>query len=147
MSAELCVSHEALEKETLILTLIYYSMEDKKTKRGRPLMLDVAGDRRDIVKNIRFSKNEGDVVVKKMHECEMRDFSEYARLACLQVDPVVFDSESFASLLNIRKDLKDFISKIGEGELSGKDFDDAKKCFSHLNNFFERIFSPSIKII
>ena len=123
-------------------------MEDnKKTKRGRPLMLDVAGCRRDVVKNIRFSHKEWESIIEKMEECEIRDFSEYARLACLQVDPVVFDSESFASLLNIRKDLKDFISKIGEGELSGKDFDDAKKCFSHLNNFFERIFSPSIKII
>ena len=120
---------------------------EKVKKRGRPVMLDVAGDRRDIVKNIRFSKNEWEIIVKKMEECELRDFSEYGRLACLQVDPVVFDSESFASLLNIRKDLKDFISKIGEEELSGKDFDDAKKCFSHLNNFFERIFSPSIKII
>ena len=123
-------------------------MEDKKTKRGRPLMLDVAGCRRDVVKNIRFSHKEWESIIEKMEECEIRDFSEYARLACLQVDPVVFDSESFASLLNIRKDLKDFISKIGEGELSGKDFDDAKKCFSHLNNFFERIFSRfSIKII
>ena len=110
-------------------------------------MLDVAGDRRDIVKNIRFSKNEWDVVVKKMHECEMRDFSEYARLACMQVDPVIFDTESFTSLLYIKRDLKDFLLKIGEGELSGKDRDNAKECFSALNNFLERIFSPSIKII
>ena len=122
-------------------------MEKVKKRRGRPIAVDIAGDRRNIVKNIRFSQKEWDVVSQKMMECEIRDFSEYARLACLQVDPVVFDSESFASLLNIRKDLKDFISKIGEGELSGKDFDDAKKCFSLLNNFFERIFSPSIKII
>ena len=84
-------------------------------------MLDVAGCRRSIVKNIRFSQKEWESIIEKMEECEIRDFSEYARLACLQVDPVVFDSESFASLLNIRKDLKDFISKIGEGELSGKD--------------------------
>ena len=122
-------------------------MEKVKKRRGRPIAVDIAGDRRNIVKNIRFSQKEWESIIEKMEECEFRDFSEYARLACLQVDPVVFDSESFASLLNIRKDLKDFISKIGEGELSGKDFDDAKKCFSLLNNFFERIFSPSIKII
>lgn len=122
-------------------------MEKVKKRRGRPIAVDIAGDRRNIVKNIRFSQKEWESIIEKMEECEIRDFSEYARLACLQVDPVVFDSESFASLLNIRKDLKDFISKIGEGELSGKDFDDAKKCFSLLNNFFERIFSPSIKII
>ena len=122
-------------------------MEKVKKRRGRPIAVDIAGDRRSIVKNIRFSQKEWESIIEKMEECEIRDFSEYARLACLQVDPVVFDSESFASLLNIRKDLKDFISKIGEGELSGKDFDDAKKCFSLLNNFFERIFSPSIKII
>ena len=122
-------------------------MEDKKTKRGRPLTLDVAGDRRDIVKNIRFSKNEWDVVVKKMHECEMRDFSEYARLACLQIDPVIFDVESFSSLFELKRDLKDFLSKIGEGELSGKDLDNVKKCFSAITNFLERIFNPfSIKI-
>lgn len=140
-----------MEKKTLIIflvqLLIITIMEKVKKRRGRPIAVDIAGDRRNIVKNIRFSQKEWESIIEKMEECEIRDFSEYARLACLQVDPVVFDSESFASLLNIRKDLKDFISKIGEGELSGKDFDDAKKCFSLLNNFFERIFSPSIKII
>ena len=146
MSAELCVSHEALEKETLILTLI--CMEDKKTKRGRPLMLDVAGDRRDIVKNIRFSKNEWDVVVKKMHECEMRDFSEYARLACMQVDPVIFDTESFTSLLYIKRDLKNFLAKVDRVDLEEKDVENIKKCFSALSGFLERIFNPlPIKII
>ena len=111
-------------------------------------MLDVAGCRRDIVKNIRFSQKEWDVVSQKMMECEMHDFSEYARLACLQLDPVIFDVESFASLLYIKRDLKDFLAKIGEGEiLSSEDRDNAKKCFSTLSVFLERIFSPSIKII
>ena len=113
---------------------------EKVKKRGRPVMLDVAGDRRDIVKNIRFSKNEWEIIIKKMEECEIRDFSEYARLACLQVDPIIFDVETFCCLLYIRKDLKDFLTKIGEGELSGKDLDDAKKCFSHLNNFLKEYF-------
>ena len=123
-------------------------MENKKTKRGRPLMLDVAGKRRDIVKNIRFSKNEWDIVLKKMHECEIREFSEYARLACLQIDPVIFDIESFTSLLYIKRDLKDFLSKVDRVDLEGKDVENIKKCFSTLNIFLERIFSPfSIKII
>ena len=123
-------------------------MEDKKTKRGRPLMLDVAGDRRDIVKNIRFSKNEWEIIVKKMEECEIRDFSEYARLACMQVDPVIFDTESFTSLLYIKRDLKDFLSKVDRVDLDGKDLDNVKKCFSSLNVFLEKIFKPfSIKII
>ena len=123
-------------------------MEHKKAKRGRPLTLDVAGKRRDIVKNIRFSKNEWDIVLKKMHECEIREFSEYARLACLQIDPVIFDIESFTSLLYIKRDLKDFLSKVDRVDLEGKDVENIKKCFSTLNNFLERIFSPfSIKII
>lgn len=123
-------------------------MEDKKTKRGRPLMLDVAGDRRDIVKNIRFSKNEWEIIVKKMEECEIRDFSEYARLACMQVDPVIFDTESFTSLLYIKRDLKDFLSKVDRVDLDGKDLDNVKKSFSSLNVFLEKIFKPfSIKII
>ena len=105
-------------------------------------MLDVAGDRRDIVKNIRFSKNEWDVVVKKMHECEIREFSEYARLACLQIDPVIFDIESFTSLLYIKRDLKDFLAKVDGVDLDGKDLDNVKKCFSALNNFLEKIFAP-----
>ena len=122
-------------------------MEDKKTKRGRPLTLDVAGDRRDIVKNIRFSKNEWDVVVKKMHECEMRDFSEYARLACLQIDPVIFDVESFSSLFELKRDLKNFLAKVDRVDLEGKDVENIKKCFSALSGFLERIFNPfSIKI-
>ena len=125
-------------------------MEDNKTKRGRPLMLDVAGCRRDVVKNIRFSKNEWDIVLKKMHECEIREFSEYARLACLQIDPVIFDIESFASLLYIKRDLNDFLSKVDRVDLDGKDLDNVKKCFSSLNVFLEKIFKPfsiSIKII
>lgn len=122
-------------------------MELKKGKRGRPVSVDITGDRREVVKNIRFSKNEWDVVVKKMHECEMRDFSEYARLACLQVDPVVFDSESFSSLFDLKRDLKNFLAKVDRFDLDGKDLDNVKKCFSALNNFLERIFSPfSIKI-
>ena len=110
-------------------------------------MLYVAGCRRDVVKNIRFSHKEWESIIEKMEECEIRDFSEYARLACLQVDPVIFDIETFSSLIEIKRDLKDFLLKIGEGELSGKDWDNAKECFSALNNFLERIFSPSIKII
>ena len=123
-------------------------MEHKKAKRGRPLTLDVAGKRRDIVKNIRFSKNEWDIVLKKMHECEIREFSEYARLACLQLDPIIFDIETFSSLIEIKRDLKDFLSKVDRVDLEGKDVENIKKCFSALNNFLERIFSPfSIKII
>ena len=121
---------------------------EKVKKKGRPVMFDVAGCRRDIVKNIRLSKNEWDVVVKKMHECEIREFSEYARLACLQIDPVVFDVESFSSLFDLKRDLKNFLAKVDRVDLDGKDLDNVKKCFSALNNFLERIFSPfSIKII
>ena len=120
---------------------------EKVKKRGRPVMLDVAGDRRDIVKNIRFSKNEWDVVVKKMHECEMHDFSEYARLACLQIDPVIFDVESFSSLFELKRDLKNFLAKVDRVDLEGKDVENIKKCFSALSGFLERIFNPfSIKI-
>ena len=105
-------------------------------------MLDVAGCRRDVVKNIRFSQKEWDVVHQKMMECEISEFSEYARLACLQLDPIIFDIETFSSLIEIKRDLKDFLLKIGEGELSGKDWDNAKECFSALNNFLEKIFAP-----
>ena len=110
-------------------------------------MLDVAGDRRSIVKNIRFSQKEWDVVSQKMMECEI-SFSEYARLACLQVDPVIFDVESFSSLFELKRDLKDFLAKVDRVDLDGKDLDNVKKCFSSLNVFLEKIFKPfSIKII
>ena len=124
-------------------------MEDnKKTKRGRPVMLDVAGDRRIIVKNIRFSQKEWDVVSQKMMECEISEFSEYARLACLQIDPVIFDTESFTSLLYIKRDLKNFLAKVDRVDLEEKDVENIKKCFSALSGFLEKIFSPfSIKII
>ena len=124
-------------------------MEDnKKTKRGRPLMLDVAGCRRDVVKNIRFSHKEWESIIEKMEECEIRDFSEYGRLACLQVDPIILDIETFSSLIEIKRDLKDSLSKVDRVDLEGKDVENIKKCFSALNNFLERIFSPfSIKII
>lgn len=111
-------------------------------------MLDVAGCRRDVVKNIRFSHKEWESIIEKMEECEIRDFSEYARLACLQVDPVVFDSESFSSLFDLKRDLKDFLSKVDRVDLEEKDVENIKKCFSALSGFLERIFKPfSIKII
>ena len=123
-------------------------MELKKRKRGRPVSLDITGDRREVVKNIRFSKKEWEVVHQKMMECEIRDFSEYARLACLQLDPVVFDSESFSSLFDLKKDLKIFLAKVDRIDLEEKDVENIKKCFSALRCFLERIFNPfSIKII
>ena len=113
-------------------------------------MLDVAGCRRDVVKNIRFSHKEWESIIEKMEECEIRDFSEYARLACLQVDPVVFDSESFSSLFDLKRDLKIFLAKVDRVDLEGlegKDVENIKKCFSTLSVFLERIFKPfSIKI-
>ena len=117
-------------------------MELKKGKRGRPVSLDITGDRRKVVKNIRFSKKEWDAVQQKMKECEMADFSEYARLACLQVDPVIFDIETFSSLFDLKRDLKIFLSKIDAVEFSKEELDNAKECFSALNNFLEKIFAP-----
>ena len=122
-------------------------MEKVKKRRGRPIAVDIAGDRRNIVKNIRFSQKEWDVVHQKMMECEISEFSEYARLACLQLDPVIFDTESFTSLLYINRDLKDFLAKVDRVDLDLKDLDNVKKCFSTLSVFLERIFKPfSIKI-
>ena len=117
-------------------------MELKKGKRGRPVSLDITGDRRKIVKNIRFSQKEWEIIVKKMEECEMRDFSEYARLACLQVDPIIFDIETFSSLFDINRDLKNFLSKIDAVEFSKEELDNVKKCFSAITNFLEKIFAP-----
>lgn len=123
-------------------------MEKVKKRRGRPIAVDIAGARRNIVKNIRFSQKEWDVVHQKMMECEISEFSEYARLACLQLDPVIFDTESFTSLLYIKRDLKDFLAKVDRVDLDGKDLDNVKKCFSTLSVFLEKIFKPfSIKII
>ena len=122
-------------------------MELEKGKRGRPVSVDITGDRRKVVKNIRFSQKEWEIIVKKMEECEMRDFSEYARLACLQVDPVIFDVETFSSLFDLKRDLKNFLSKIDAVEFSKEELDNVKKCFSAITNFLERIFNPfSIKI-
>ena len=53
---------EALEKEALIIFLVQLliiTIMEKVKKKGRPVMFDVAGCRRDIVKNIRLSKNDG----------------------------------------------------------------------------------------
>ena len=125
-------------------------MELKKGKRGRPVSVDITGDRRKVVKNIRFSHKEWESIIEKMEECEIRDFSEYARLACLQVDPVVFDSESFSSLFDLKRDLKIFLAKVDRVDLEGlegKDVENIKKCFSTLRCFLEKIFNPfSIKI-
>ena len=117
-------------------------MELEKGKRGRPVSLDITGDRRKVVKNIRFSQKEWEIIVKKMEECEMRDFSEYARLACLQVDPVIFDVETFSSLFDLKRDLKNFLSKIDAVEFSKEELDNVKKCFSAITNFLEKIFAP-----
>ena len=122
-------------------------MEKVKKRRGRPIAVDIAGDRRSVAKNIRFSQKEWDVVNQKMMECEISEFSEYARLACLQIDPVIFDTESFTSLLYIKRDLKNFLAKVDRVDLEEKDVENIKKCFSTLRCFLEKIFNPfSIKI-
>ena len=72
----------------------------------------------------------------------MADFSEYARLACLQVDPVIFDIETFSSLFDLKRDLKNFLAKVDRFDLDGKDLDNVKKCFSAITNFLEKIFAP-----
>lgn len=91
-------------------------MEKVKKRRGRPLTLDIAGDRRDIIKNIRFSSGEWEVVMRLMAESEIDEFSEYARLACLQVDPMVIDFESFALLFEIKRDMVAIRSKLSESD-------------------------------
>lgn len=79
----------------------------KKT-RGRVPSCDLKGERRVVLKNLRFSKTEWAFVQEKMAEAKIAEFSEYARLACLQVAPVILDSKSLNLLAEIQKDLADF---------------------------------------
>ena len=64
-----------------------------KKIRGRKPTFDLSGQRRTILKNLRFSEKEWDLVQIKMAESKIDEFSEYARLACLQVSPIALDSE------------------------------------------------------
>lgn len=79
-----------------------------KKRKGRSASLDIAGKRRAILKNLRFSEAEWKFVQEKMDEAKIAEFSEYARLACLQVSPVILDSQSLNLLAEIQKDLVDF---------------------------------------
>lgn len=76
-------------------------------KRGRAPSLDLAGQRRAILKNLRFSEAEWKLVQQKMGEAKIAEFSEYARLACLQVSPIVLDAEGLGLLDEIRQNIAD----------------------------------------
>lgn len=76
----------------------------KKT-RGREPSCDLKGERRVVLKNLRFSKTEWAFVEEKMREAKISEFSEYARLACLQVSPIVLDSEGLHLLDEIRQNI------------------------------------------
>ena len=78
-----------------------------KKRKGRLPSLDLKGDKREILKNLRFSENEWDLVQEKMGEAKISEFSEYARLACLQVSPIVLDAEGLHLLDEIRQNIAD----------------------------------------
>ena len=79
-----------------------------KKRKGRAPSCDIKGERRVVLKNLRFSKTEWEFVAEKMNEAKISEFSEYARIACLQVSPIVLDSEGLGLLTEIQKDLADF---------------------------------------
>ena len=76
--------------------------------RGRVPSYDLKGEKRVILKNLRFSQNEWKLVHKKMAEAEICEFSEYARLACLQVSPILLDSEGLHLLAEIQQNMANF---------------------------------------
>ncbi len=84
----------------------------KKT-RGRAPSCDLGGRRRTILKNLRFSEAEWKLVQQKMGEAKISEFSEYARLACLQVSPIVLDAEGLHLLAEIQQNLEDFGEFVG----------------------------------
>lgn len=75
-------------------------------------MLNLKGERRVILKNLRFSEAEWKLVQEKMAEAKIAEFSEFARIACLQVSPIVLDSESLNLFTEIQKDMADFKKKM-----------------------------------
>ena len=75
--------------------------------------LDIAGKRREILKNLRFSEKEWELVKKRMAESKIAEFSEYARLACLQVSPIILDAEGLHLLAEIQQNLEDFGEFVG----------------------------------
>lgn len=79
---------------------------------GRAPSLDLAGERRAILKNLRFSKTEWAFVEEKMREAKISEFSEYARLACLQVSPIVLVDEGFNLLAEIRQNIVEVLDKL-----------------------------------
>ena len=76
--------------------------------RGRVPSCDLKGERRVILKNLRFSKAEWAFVEEKMREAKISEFSEYARLACLQVSPIILDSEGLHLLAEIQQNMSNF---------------------------------------
>lgn len=76
--------------------------------RGRVPSCDLKGERREILKNLRFSKTEWELVKKRMAESKIAEFSEYARLACLQVSPIVLDTEGLHLLTEIQQNMANF---------------------------------------
>lgn len=84
-----------------------------KKRKGRSPSLDIAGKRREILKNLRFSEKEWELVKKRMAESKIAEFSEYARLACLQVSPIILDAEGLHLLAEIQQNLEDFGEFVG----------------------------------
>lgn len=79
----------------------------KKT-RGRAPSCDLKGERRGVLKNLRFSEAEWKLVQEKMAEAKIQEFSEYARLACLYLE--FFDHDL---LMVLKRRIEEVEKKLG----------------------------------
>lgn len=76
--------------------------------RERVPSYDLKGERRVVLKNLRFSEAEWKLVQEKMAEAKIQEFSEYARLACLYLE--VFDHDL---LMVLKRRIEEVEKKLG----------------------------------
>lgn len=92
-----------------------------KKRRGRPKKsesTEPSKATRNVSKLIRFTEEEYAAVLDFMIENSISNFSEYARLACLQLRPFIISTEDFTELRKSRRDIVNYINVVYSRELS-----------------------------
>lgn len=92
-----------------------------KKRRGRPKKsesMEPSKATRDVPKLIRFTEEEYAKVLDFMIENHISNFSEYGRLACLQLRPIIIMTEDFTELRKARRDIVNYINIVSSRELS-----------------------------
>lgn len=128
------------EKKYIDPTLKKQSNEGKEynplamtKRRGRPKKGEgktPAKPAHVVSKHVRFTEKQWKTMEKIMVKNQAINFSEYARISCFKLRPVIIDTDDFTELRKARRDIINYINATSEKNLTEEQ---RKELFSNMN--------------